>query len=146
MDPEAMARIEASRERMRRLIEGMSDDDLASPLVDGSGWTVAATFAHIAFWDRRALLQLQRWEREGYGPPPADLDATNGAALPQWLALPPRIAAEQALAAAEEIDQAVATLTAEQVAAIAALDTPIRLNRSTHRDSHCDEIERRREA
>src|SRR5688572_30588905 len=117
MDPETMARIDASRERMRRLVDGLGDDDLARPLADGSGWTIAATFAHIAFWDQRASVLLRRWERVEIAPSPADFDAINGAALPQWLALPPRVAVEQALAIAEDIDRAVGSLTSEQVAA-----------------------------
>ena len=141
MDPETLATIDASRERMRRVVEGMSDDELARPLADGSGWTVAAAFAHIAFWDRRALVLLRRWQAEAVGPSPVDFDAINDAALPQSLALPPRVAVADALAAAAEIDRAVAALTSEQVAAIRAVDVPIRLDRSHHRMPHLDEIE-----
>jgi hypothetical protein len=142
MDPEVIARIEASRERMRRLVEGMSDADLARPLNDGSGWTIAATLAHIALWDRRALVLLRRWEREGIGPAAEDFDAINDALVPQWLALPPRAAADLALAAAEEVDPVVATLTAAQLEAIAAAGGPIRPDRSAHRAAHLDAIER----
>ena len=141
MDPETVDRIEASRVRMRRLSDGLSDDDLARPLADGSGWTIAAVFAHLTLWDRRALVLLRRWESEGIGPSHDDFDAINDAALPQWLALPPRVAVEQAWATAEEVDRAVATLTAAQLDAIAAAGGPIRPDRSAHRTSHLDAIE-----
>jgi hypothetical protein len=133
--------MDASRERMRRLIERTSDADLTRPLADGGGWTVAATFAHLALWDGRALALLRRWEREEIGPSSDDYDAINEAALPLFLALPPRVAAEQALAIAEEVDRAAAALTAEHLAAIAAAGGPIRPDRSAHRTAHLDEIE-----
>ena len=142
MDQETIARIEASRARLRRLIEGSSEAELARPLADGSGWTIAATLAHLALWDQRALVLLRRWEREGIGRSEADFDASNDALVPQWLALPPRAAADLALDAAEEVDRAVAKLTAEQLVAIAAAGNPIRPDRSVHRTAHLDEIER----
>ena len=142
MDAETIARIEASRARLRRLIEGLSEAELARPLADGGGWTIAATLAHLAFWDRRALILLRRWEREGIGPSGVDFDAVNDALVPQWLALPPRAAADLAVAAAEEVDREVAKLTTEQLAAIAAAGDPIRPDRSVHRTAHLAAIER----
>ncbi|MBK9601461.1 MAG: maleylpyruvate isomerase N-terminal domain-containing protein [Anaerolineales bacterium] len=47
----------ASREKMRKLIEGMSDEELALPAV--AGWTVAATLAHVAFWDFRDPVSVE---------------------------------------------------------------------------------------
>jgi hypothetical protein len=142
MDPETIDRISASRGRLSRLVAAASDEDLARPLDDGSGWTVSATLAHLALWDQRAVVLLRRWEREGIGPSHDDFDAINDALLPQWLALPPRAAADLALQAAEAADRAVASLTAEQLAAIAAAGGPIRPDRSAHRGDHLDAIER----
>jgi hypothetical protein len=142
MEPETIARIEASRARLRDLVQAASDQDLGRPLDDGSGWTVAATLAHLALWDQRAVVLLRRWEGEGIGPSHDDFDAINDALLPQWLALPPRAAADLALRAADEVDRAVATLSAEQLAAIAAAGGPIRPDRSAHRGAHLDAIER----
>ena len=142
MDRDTIDRIDASRARLRRLVAAASEADLARPLDDGSGWTVAATLAHLALWDQRAVVLLRRWERDGIGPAHDDFDAINDALLPQWLALPPRVAADLALQAAVAVDRAVSTLTAEQLAAIAAAGRPVRPDRSAHRTAHLDQIER----
>jgi hypothetical protein len=142
MDREVIDRIEASRARLKGMIEGASDEDLSRPLGDGSGWTVAVALAHLALWDQRAVVLIKRWEQDGVGPSAEDFDAINDALVPQWLALPPRAAATLALQAAEAADRAVATLTADQLAAIAAAGGPIRPDRSAHRTAHLDAIER----
>src|SRR5215470_6911948 len=46
--------------RLRALVERLSDADLARPTP--GGWTVAASLAHVAFWDQRILFWLDRWE------------------------------------------------------------------------------------
>ncbi len=130
------------RERLRALVARMSDEDLHRPLADG--WTVAATLAHIAFWDQRGLALLERWERKGVGPSPmpADVDAINDAARALCLAIPPRAAAELAVAAAEALDRKLEQLTPEMLAQMEAAGSPLRLKRSIHRREHLDEIER----
>ena len=50
--------------RLRQLIARLSDADLVRPV--SGGWTVAAALAHMAFWDGRVLVSLERWEREGH--------------------------------------------------------------------------------
>ena len=132
----------AERERLRALIARMSDDDLRRPLADG--WTVAATLAHVAFWDQRGLALLERWERSGVGPSPlpADVDAVNDATRALCLAIPPRAAAELAVATAEAIDRKIEQLTPEAIAAIEAAGSPLNLDRWDHRREHLDEIER----
>jgi hypothetical protein len=132
----------AERERLRALAERMSDDDLRRPLADG--WTVAATLAHIAFWDQRGLALLERWERQGVGPSPlpADVDAVNDATRALCLAIPPRAAAELAVVTAEAIDRKLERLTPEMLAQMEAAGSPLGLKRATHRREHLDEIER----
>jgi hypothetical protein len=112
---------------------------LARPI--SNGWTVAAVLAHLAFWDRRAARLLDRWARTGVHPSPADADALNDALLPQWRLLPPRAAAEEALAAAEEVDAKIAALSAEMARDVAEAHS-IAIARSEHRDEHLDEMER----
>lgn len=89
----------AERGHLRALIEKLSDEDLAQPV--GSEWTVAAVLAHLAFWDRFVLVRWQSAAREGQRVPAgiADtlLDLINDAALQQWRALPPRLAAQHAI-------------------------------------------------
>jgi DinB superfamily len=134
---------EAQRARLEALVEGRSDADLGRELP--GGWTVAGILAHLAFWDQRALILLERWEKEGAVPPPhndADTDWINDAAKPMFLALPPRRAAELALSVAQAVDSKVATLGDELVARNVAAGTPVNLARATHRRGHLDEIDR----
>jgi hypothetical protein len=138
MDAESMAKIDASRERLRRFAASASDEDLTRS-IEGQ-WTAAALLAHIAFWDRRAAWLLRRCQQGNCTPSPADLDSVNESALPQWRLIPPHDAAEEALDAAEEIDGLVARLSSELL--MAARDAKINYDRSRHRNDHLDQIER----
>src|SRR3990172_3214030 len=103
----------ASREKMRGLIESMSDEELALPTV--AGWTIASTLAHVAFWDFRILYLLKHWQENGIAPSPYDVDAINEAHKPLCLALPPRTAANLAMQATEAIDSAIESTSDELV-------------------------------
>ena len=143
MDPSHIVQNDAERERLRTLAGQLTDEDLARPLP--GGWTVAALLAHLAFWDR---FVLARWRRHLHdGPPIVSLpdqaqDFVNEAGMEQWLALPRREAARQAVAAAEEVDRAIAQLPPEAVEAAHAKGSRRLLDRSAHRREHLDEIER----
>jgi DinB superfamily len=133
---------DTERARLEALVKGRSDADLGRAMP--AGWTVASVLAHLAFWDQRALVLLERWEKEGVEPPPeaaADVDWINDAAKPLFLALPPRRAAEVALAVAEAVDHKVATLADDLVARNAATGNRVNLTRAAHRREHLDEIE-----
>ena len=69
------------------------------------------------------------------------VDWINDAVKSMQLALPPRRAAEVAVAAAREADRAVETLSDELLAKNVAAGTPIYLLRADHRSEHLDEIE-----
>lgn len=140
MDAELLAKIDVSRERMRAVVEGLSDEDLSRPVDDQ--WTVAALLAHTAFFDRRAALLLRRCQRGTISPSPIDPDAVNDAALPQWRLIPPREAAQEALAAAEDVDGLLAGLAPDLIAAMQDGNAGIRFDRSHHRQEHLDQIER----
>jgi DinB superfamily len=129
------------RERLRKLLERLTDADLAKPMPDG--WTVAGYLGHMAFWDRRAAYLVQRWQR---GAQPADSeqigdsDVINEAAKPVWLAVPPRAAANEALAAAEAADSALDNASPTLLEQIEAAEV-IAMDRAEHRAEHLDEIE-----
>ncbi len=147
VDRSHIAHNDAQRERLRALVERLSDADLARPL--SAGWTIAGALAHLAFWDQRALVLLERWERGGPGatPPPInhdDVDSINDAAKALCLALPPRAAARLAVSTAEAVDRKVAALPDDRVAANVAAGSPLNLLRAQHRREHLDEIERAR--
>jgi len=127
---------------MRALVARLSDADLARSMPDG--WTVAAVLAHMAFWDRRAAVMVERWQREGRAPGPDDGAAepytVNEAAKPQWLALAPRAAANEALAAAEAANHALDNVSPELLRQIVEA-SPIATSRAYHRLEHLEQIE-----
>jgi hypothetical protein len=129
----------AALDRLRAFIDRLSEDDLTKSLSDG--WTVAATLAHLAFWDRRALLLLQRFAKEGISPSPYDVHIVNDAMLPQQLLIPAKQAVAEVLAAAEAADAAAAAVSDELGAAILAGKSEVSLIRAAHRRYHLDELE-----
>lgn len=142
VDRSYVTRNNSERVRLRALVAGLSDSDLARPLP--AGWTVAAVLGHLAFWDQRILVLLEAWEQKGAAPPhhhEEDTDWINDAGKPFLLALPPRQAAALAVAIAESVDRKVETLSDELVTQNAAAGSPLNLNRAEHRRQHLDEIE-----
>jgi len=134
----------AQLERLRALVDKLSDRELARPM--DAGWTVAGVLAHLAFWDQRIVTLVDRWA-DGRGTPPpahdeAAVDWINDAGKPLCLALPPRVAARIAIDAGEAADDRVARLSEAQLTANAAAGRPISLLRAEHRREHLDEIER----
>lgn len=129
------------RERLKALVARLSDADLQREV--GAGWTVAATLAHVAFWDQRVLKLLHRFARQGVGPSPhpADVDAINDAAKALCLALPPRTAAHLAVSTAEELDAELESLSDDLLEELAKAGHPIKVLRAEHRKYHLDEIE-----
>jgi hypothetical protein len=130
------------RARLHALVGRLSDADLARPL--SAEWTVAGVLGHLAFWDQRILVLLDAWERRGVVPPPhheADTDWINDAGKPFLLALPPRQAADLAVAIAGAVDRRIETLSDELVTGNAAAGHPLNFRRAEHRRQHLDEIE-----
>jgi Mycothiol maleylpyruvate isomerase N-terminal domain len=131
------------RERLRKLVKGMTDEELKLVIYQ-EGWTVAAALAHLAFGDRRRLVLMQKWEKQGVSPSPMDdnlVDIINDSLLPFFLELPPRAAANMAIISAEKIDGKIEKLKLESIDAITSLGDRHALNRSLHRKMHLDEIE-----
>jgi hypothetical protein len=127
------------RARIKKLADGLSDAELNLPL--SAGWTIAVALVHLAFWDRRAIIIIRNWKKDGVKALSAiDVDTVNDALVPISLAVPPRSAANLALAAAEEIDSELENSSADFIKAVEALGEPSRLYRSKHRKVHLDEI------
>ena len=142
MDRSHEAANDTERARLRALVAGASDDQLRRPMP--AGWTVAAVLAHVAYWDALAIYWLDQWAQTGEPTvyEPEDTDATNEAAKPLCLALPPRLAAELSLRVAEEADAKVRALSEAMLAKIQAKGPPpFNLSRANHRKEHLDEIE-----
>jgi hypothetical protein len=145
-----VARNAASRERLRTLAESADELDLRRPL--GDGWTVAVALAHLAFWDRFVRARWDRYLQDGVidDLPEGFVDLANSAGLPQWLALDPHRCVEVALDAAEAIDGLIERLPPAAVEDVVESGRPGMIDRSLHRSSHLDDVERafasRREA
>jgi hypothetical protein len=95
----------------------------------------------MAFWDQLALVRTLRWKESGVSSSALDLDLINDALLPLFLAIPPRSAANLAIAAAEAIDRELQQLSPEMVADIQVSGGRFRLFRSEHRQKHLDQVE-----
>jgi len=130
-----------AREKLRDLIRQLQDHDLAHRL--NAQWTVGSVLGHLAFWDYRAHILIQRWKKTKVEPSPADVHVINDAMLPLLLAIPPRKAAETALEAAAAIDHEIEGLDENLISEIQTAAGPFfRLNRASHRKDHISQIEK----
>jgi hypothetical protein len=128
------------RERLRKLVDGMTDEEL-NLIIYKEGWTIAVALAHLAFWDERRLLLVRKWKQKGVSPSPFDEDIINDVLLPFLLAIPPRKAANLSILTAETLDHELEETSPELITAIESLGDRHALNRSIHRKMHLDEIE-----
>lgn len=128
-----------ARDRLAALVGKLRDDDLMRDA--GEGWTVSVVFAHLAFWDRWTLARIRKWKEEGIVASPVDFDIINDSLLPLFKAIPPRAAANLAIAAAEAVDRELERLPLPMAEAIEALGDKRRLWRSIHRSLHLDQVE-----
>ncbi len=144
VDRSFVAQNDAERRRLRTLVARLSDQELARPLP--TGWTVAGVLGHLAFWDQRILVLLERWQKDGVAAVPqalnpSDVDWINDAAKPLLLGLPARRAAELAVSIAEAVDGKAARLGEAFLSRNAGAGNPVNLLRAEHRREHLDEIE-----
>jgi uncharacterized damage-inducible protein DinB len=128
-----------TRERLRQTVARLSDADLA--VATPGGWTVADALAHLAFFDRRAFVLVAKWQRGEVAAPSAiDVDVINDAAYYLIRLLPPRAAAEEAVAAAEAIDRVLEEASDTVIARVLETQVPLP-HRAALRTSHLDEID-----
>ena len=110
-------------------------------------WTVAGVLGHVAFWDARAQVLIEKIVR---GEPFTDSDQEPPD--PTWIndstralihAIPPRAVVELALQQADDTDRLAASLTDEQLARTWPADehSPLSVVREAHLKEHLDEIE-----
>jgi hypothetical protein len=137
--PRDAARDTRERQRLESLVNRLSEAELAQPLSDG--WTISAVLAHMAFWDRRALVLIERWRREGVTASTTDAHEINDAMKEQWLALAPRVAAQLAVDAAHAADAAVERLEDALVRDMEDKRAGVSTQRAEHRAEHLDQIE-----
>jgi hypothetical protein len=127
------------RKRLQLLVESIRDEELNFQMWEG--WTIATALAHLAFWDYRSLMLMQKWENAQVAPSPIDDDVANDALLPLLGAIPSTMAANLAVTAAEAIDLALEQAPDILIDEITKLGDRFRLFRSAHRKMHLDQIE-----
>ncbi len=149
MDRAYVERNRAQTERLKGL-RRLSYVELGHPV--GEHWTVAVALAHLGYWDGRALGAIEAWRRYGtrlefWGGVETvvqgirlDEAVVNDLRLGVWRTIPPRDALEQAIRAAEALDQVVADPTPAEAEVVASQRYRV-LDRSLHRSEHLDEIE-----
>jgi len=143
MDHGHLERNAASLDRLRRTVTAADDAILGTEVEPG--WTVGVLLAHQAFWDRFLTSRWQSALAAGRASP-ADLpdglaNLLNDAMAPIWRAVPGPQAGALAVAAAEEVDQVVASLPRASVEAVIAEGRERLVDRSYHRKEHLDAID-----
>lgn len=128
----------AATERLRRLVNRLSDDQLQTRM--GEHWTLAICLAHLAFWERRAMYVLERSREAGRHVSP-DIDIfVNDLSLPLWAAIPPRETARIALECADACDKALEAFPGDLLEQIYN-ERKRTVLRALHRNEHMDEME-----
>jgi len=138
LDPSFVQLNRAATERLRRLINSLSDEQLLHPV--GEHWTVAVCFAHLAFWERRVMYVLDATRAAGQVVSP-DIDIfVNDLSLPLWAAIPPREAARQALEACDACDKQLESFPGPLLELVYE-QRQRNVLRSLHRNAHLDEVD-----
>ncbi|HZP36436.1 MAG TPA: maleylpyruvate isomerase N-terminal domain-containing protein [Methylomirabilota bacterium] len=146
LDRSFVERNRTQLDRLKAFVDSATDADLARPMP--AGWTIAGVLAHLAYWDQRIVVLMDRWGADGRGTPPPVLnderavDWINDAGKLLCLALPPRVAARLAVEAATAADARVAAASDALLEANRAAGSPLSMDRAEHRREHLDEIER----
>jgi len=142
VESEVGRRNTVSLERLRAAAARLSPEQLVE--VIDPPWTASALFAHIAFWDR---FTESRWTagREAGLEAPASipdepLERVNLASLHQWLLLPPELAVQECLAAAESVNALLASLPVDVIESVRQERERL-VDRSLHRGDHLSTIE-----
>lgn len=117
-------------------------DDVALRATTASGWTVAATLAHLAFYDDWVAERWRRHERDGaFQDLPDDItELVNAAGARGWDAADPPRARSAAIAAARAVAELIANLPTEALLDAIATGRPAMIDRSQHWEPHLNEI------
>ena len=140
MDQRHVQANQRSRDRLLALIEDLDEGSLRQQV--NEEWTIAATLAHIAFWEQMCLARWDAYDDAGSlaDVPDRIIELVNAANLPTWRALPERTAIELVTQAMADLDNRIAQLP-EAAQRDAANGFRYMLDRTRHRDEHAAEIE-----
>jgi hypothetical protein len=127
--------------RIEALVRPLSEDSLRRVL--DSGWTVAATLAHLAFWDRWVEARWSHFLRTGaFHDLPDDItDLVNEAAKPEWHAVPAGESVRLCLDAAASVTRTIQRLSSEHILAAVETGRLALVDRTVHWYPHVDEID-----
>ena len=128
----------ASTKRIRALVASLSEKEMQHRV--GEHWTVAIALAHLAFWDQRVLVVLDRTERDGKLFIPELGIIVNDISLPLWAAIPAREAARLAIETAEALDKRLENFPPELLDEIYTYNKRW-VVRSMHRGEHLDDVD-----
>lgn len=132
----------ASHVRFLAALEGL--DERALTLRTSSGWTVAGTLAHLAFYDDWVIERWRRWLTAGHFQHlPDDItELANAAGERGWLAVSPHRAQTIAREAAAAVTQLLDELPPAALDDAVATNRLAMLDRSRHWEPHLDEVQR----
>jgi hypothetical protein len=139
---ELLAGSHRSLARLQAVIASLDDRALGQPTP--SGWSVAATLAHLAFYDDWVS---ERWRRclatgELQDLPDDITELANVAGKRGWQAIDPEVAKIIAADAAEAMVGFLGTLPRAALEQAIGAGRYAMIDRSVHWDPHLDEIER----
>lgn len=139
MNSQIVADNAAVTARLEKLIESLSDDDLAADL--GGGWTAHVALGHLAFWDRRIVYVLTRWREQGIPHTEQDDDVINTTLEAILVAMQPREAARLCLESARAANAVIEATPDHIMLTLEAEGHDYLLRRTGHRAEHIDQIE-----
>ncbi len=128
------------RERLAALTSKLTEAVFQKRLPNG--WTVAAAFVHLAFWDERQTTLFKRWLEQGVQPASLDAEAINPPLEVIAKAIAGPAAVKLALEAAETVDGIIEKLSPVQVEELLKMGLERNLHRAIHRKNHLDKIEK----
>jgi len=135
---------DASRAELAQLLDELAFEDYGRE-VQGA-WTVGATLAHLAYWDRYAVSLIEAWQRAGNVAAVSGVGSehVNAAGIGDWSVLPAAYIAREVLRAAEAADALAASVSVELVRAVDAAGRARVLRRHAHRREHIEQIRKAR--
>jgi hypothetical protein len=135
------AQNDAWRGKLTAMVNRISEEEMGRS-AGGTGWTVCGLLGHIAFYDLRAVVILERWKKDGISPSPLDIDVVNDSTRLLFNSVAPAEMKRLVLEAAAAIDAAIDAMDPASLSRIESEGKPVKLNRAAHREHHLGQIEK----
>jgi hypothetical protein len=127
-----------STERLRILLGNISINNYS--MMVGENWNVSDTFAHLLFWDQRALYVLESAEKNNELHAPYYDDQLNDILTPILRLIPAENILRNVLSVSEKLDNKLMNCSKNLLDEVEKVNLRI-IDRSIHRNLHLDEIE-----